>query len=323
MAHEFRPFNRDFNRLAAVIEDAWAGNAEQPLHYTPAFLESLYDHPGFDLRFSPAIYDGEDLVASLSSLPRQALFNGESLRFQLYSLLTVAPSHRKLGLAKAAWAEHSRQGVESGLDGSIGFCVEGDVWNQAFLAVAQSLNLPSWRIHTIPYMAKFFRPAKDSFPTPVATGEDTLAIFLEAAGLVAAPANSFIRQWTPEEAAWQCLNRDGAIAATLASGPRRGAIAGYRMDTMGATKVPCALIDDLLWGDLEPEECLVLLDRFLAVCFHRGIQMVISPVLPYASTAPLEARAFRRTRRLLHCYYTSWNGRGPAGPVDSLYLDVF
>jgi len=31
----------------------------------------------------------------------------------------------------------------------------------------------------------------------------------------------------------------------------------------------------------------------------------------------------RRTRRLLHCYYTSWNGRGPSGPVDSLYLDVF
>lgn len=323
MKPEFRPFAGNFTQLAAMIESAWAGNAEQALQYPEPFLRSLSEHPGFQTSCAPQIHFGDELLASITSLPRSMEFNGELLNVQLYSLLTVSPAHRNAGLGTAIWAEHCHQCQAAGMDGTIGYSVEGDVWNRVVLAKAERLGIPTSKVFSIPYMAKYFRPGREELPSPSETGADTVDHFLQAAAMVPAGTNDFVRRWDLAQAEWQCFRRYGAVTATLASKGRVGVIAGYSILTAGKTSVPCVLVDDLLFGNLDESERCVLLDKFLANSLAAGAQMVVTPVLPYFSVSPLEAKGFRRTRRLLHCYYSSWSGRGPKGEVDSLYLDVF
>jgi hypothetical protein len=83
-----------------------------------------------------------------------------------------------------------------------------------------------------------------------------------------------------------------------------------------------ALLEDLLWGDLDPAERAELLDKFLRVAGTQGARTASCPILGYSSLEPLEAARFRRSKRVLHTYLTFWNGLR-ARAVEALYIDVY
>jgi hypothetical protein len=93
------------------------------------------------------------------------------------------------------------------------------------------------------------------------------------------------------------------------------------MKTGSSQPATIVLLEDLLWGDLEPSEKAELLQRFLHVAASRGARMASCPILGYSSVDPLLAAKFRRYKRVLHTYLTFWNGFQPV-PLSGLYIDV-
>ncbi len=98
-------------------------------------------------------------------------------------------------------------------------------------------------------------------------------------------------------------------------------LTGYLIQAASAPPTAVVLLEDLLWGDLEPTECAELIQRFLHIAAARGAQFASCPVLGYASLEPLRAAGFRRSKRRVHTYLTFWNGLQPR-PVTALYMDV-
>jgi hypothetical protein len=98
-------------------------------------------------------------------------------------------------------------------------------------------------------------------------------------------------------------------------------LTGYLMDAASVPPVRVCLMEDLLWGDLQPSECAELVRLFLEAAASQGARTVSCPVLGYASSDPLVAAGFRRSPRVLHAYLTLWNGQQPR-PTPSLYMDV-
>ena len=132
------------------------------------------------------------------------------------------------------------------------------------------------------------------------------------------------RVWTRAEAEWQCRGRSGALAVTLLEGDRRGMLTGYvtEVETPAAQLARAAILEDLLWGNLDSAQRATLLRQFLQAASACGCQSVSCPVLGYASTEPLTAAGFRPSRRVLQTYLTLWNGQEP-DCLPSLYIDVF
>jgi hypothetical protein len=83
------------------------------------------------------------------------------------------------------------------------------------------------------------------------------------------------------------------------------------------------LVEDVLWEELEPDERLQLLYRFLGEAVSQGAQMASVPNLGYADLQPFKRTRFFPTRRVLHCYLTLFDSNLPLATLPSLYLDVF
>jgi hypothetical protein len=95
------------------------------------------------------------------------------------------------------------------------------------------------------------------------------------------------------------------------------------VNVIDETPTKVLLIEDLLWGDLEAQGRLALLQQLLAQGAATGAKMAVAPLMGYAEMDTLWRLGFRRARRLMHMYLTVWGGTYAPEALSSLYLDVF
>jgi hypothetical protein len=183
------------------------------------------------------------------------------------------------------------------------------------------LNLPVQRILSVRYMSALLKPG-DSAASHSRSGQSSVKDFLDLAAPMTA-SQPLARKWTQGEAEWQCLQRTGGIFAHASHGSRRGALTGYVMPILDAERTKCLLVEDIFWGELQPEERLQLLDQFLSQAKSHGAQMATVPILGYADMTAFKKSRFFPTRRVLHCYLTLFNGDPAPEALPSMYLDVF
>jgi hypothetical protein len=98
---------------------------------------------------------------------------------------------------------------------------------------------------------------------------------------------------------------------------------GYIMPVANASRTKCLIVEDVLWGDLEPQERDRLAKALLDRAALAGVQMAVAPHLGYADFEPFHAARFRPSQRALHAYLTVWNGEPCTEALPSMYLDVF
>ena len=93
--------------------------------------------------------------------------------------------------------------------------------------------------------------------------------------------------------------------------PELQPVTWWRSSIETPTKV--LLVEDLLWGDLDAQERLTLLQQLLAQGAAAGAQIAVAPLMGYAETDTLRGAGFRQSRRLMHMYLTVWGGASRAG----------
>jgi ribosomal protein S18 acetylase RimI-like enzyme len=312
-------FDGNFDELAAFVRASFAENKEQALDYESEYLRSVFEYPGSSFDLAPAIYRDGNLVAFVMGSPRKVRIAGRTLTLLTATLLTVLPRYKKAGYGPLVWRELKERARAHGFDGTIDFCVEGDDMNRQILPLAQLYRLPTRRVFSVSFLGRLLPSKADAPSIEMPDGLET-SIFLENASLVAAQV-PFARVWTQEEAEWQCHRRINAVTCALA-GQHRGILTGYSIKAIGAAK-PVVMIDDILWGELPPTECISLANGFLGAATERGAQMVIAPLLGYADTTPLVKVGFRKIKRVLHTYLTLWNQLRPPESIPAMYIDIF
>jgi hypothetical protein len=196
--------------------------------------------------------------------------------------------------------------------------------NGIILGCCRMLKLATARFFSARYQMKVLVPkgAANGQSAPQEDIErDTVAAFLEGAQPVL-ESTPLARVWSTAEVAWQ-LKRRGSIVAQQVAGSRHGMITGYLMEIANPQRTRCLLIEDLLWGTLEPQEREALLQQFLDRGTAAGAQMAIVPVLNYADMEPLRAARFRSSPRIVHGYLTIFSGEPAPEEVPAEYLDIF
>lgn len=311
-------FRGDFDSLAAMMQRSWADNREDALLYTEEFLRSAFDYPGSSFELAPAVYGDAGLLGFVAGFPRSILWENHSTRVTLTGLLTASVDVKGAGIGLKLWADLIERSRRIGHDGAISYCVEGDGMNRMITGLSQLLRLNTQRIFSAQYLVRFLQPAPAAPPSEVS--DEDIDLFLELSAALADDL-PLVRAWTRAEAEWQCRRRAGAITVSLRASRRRGLLTGYIIQVASSPPTPVVLLEDLLWGDLEPAERAALLDEFLRAAAARGARTASCPVLGYSSTDTLTAARFRRSRRVVHAYLTFWNGFQPRA-VPALYIDV-
>ena len=314
-------FRGDFAELAAVIQRSWANNSNQTLLYSEAFLRSAFEYPGASLSLSPAVYDETGLLGFLAGFPRTIRWNGQPTRIILNSLLTAATTVKGPGVTIKLWTDMVERSRNQGYSGTITYCVEGDGMDRMMPLITRMLKLNTARIFSAQFLVRLL-PPESSPPVQMFDryAEADIDLFMELASDLPGKL-PLMRLWTRPEAEWQCRDRAGAIAVSHESRGRYGILTGYLMQANSVPVTTVVLLEDLLWGNLEPTGCAELLKKFLQTAADRGARFASCPVLGYAASDPLTDAGFRRSRRVIHTYLTFWNGFQPE-QVPGLYLDV-
>jgi hypothetical protein len=312
-------FRGDFCALAAMMQRSWADNPNQPLHYSEAFLRSAFDYPGSSFDLAPTVYGDAGLLGFVAGFPRHLRWDDRPVRLILNSFLTASTDVKGAGLGLKLWADLIERSRDGGYDGTINFCVEGDGMNRMMPGLSRLLKLNTQCIFSVEFLVRILRPVPPEPPPQVS--ESDIDLFMGLAS--ALPSNlPLVRLWTRAEAEWQCRGRAGAITVSSRVGGRRGVLTGYLAQAASTPPVTVVLLEDLLWGDLEPAECNELLEKFLRAAATQGARTASCPILGYSSLDTLASARFRRSKRVLHTYLTLWNGLQPR-PVTALYIDVF
>src|SRR4029077_5371358 len=311
-------FRGDFAPVAALIQESWKENGKQGLFYTPEFLSSCLDYPGSSYSLAPALYEGETPRVFVAGFPRTIRYQGRELRVVLCTLLSVSSEYKKSGYGVVLWSELVKRAQAAGYDGVVNYCVEGEPMNGMILGCCRMLKLPSERIFSVRYLMRLLQPK------PAGSRADEQGISSEEFQRIAAASGNEIplmRVWTAEEIRWQ-LHRHGGVVASHRFGRKEGLMTGYLMQAANPQKTKCLLIEDVLWGTLENEERLTLVEKMLNRGTQAGAQIALLPCLGYADIAPFRAARFRSSPRTLHCYLTIFKGEPAPKPVSSMYLDV-
>ena len=311
----------DFEECSRLIERSWAENTQRALFYPADFIASCFEYPGASFSLAPTIYEGSTPLAFAAAFPRRVCVKGRELNLVIITFLTVASELKKRGYGILVWSELVKRARAAGFDGMVNYCVEGESMNSMILGCCRMLQIPTARAYTIPYWSRMLPPRKvESAQSEPAA--DVVEQFLELAASIT-KQTPLGRLWGRKEAEWQCQRRFGSVVAELASGPRRGMLVGYIMPVANASRTKCLIVEDVLWGDLEPQErdhlAKALLDRASLV----GAQTAVAPYLGYADFAPFHTARFRPSQRVLHAYLTVWNGEPSTEALPSMYLDVF
>jgi hypothetical protein len=317
--YEPESFRGDFEALAAVLKDSWSENANQPLLYDEAFLRSAFAYPGASFDLAPTIYIDGYPAAFVAGFPRTVRLEGRERRLACLTFWTTSAKFKGRGYGSQIWMEILRRARDSGYDGAVNFCVDGEATNTMVVACGERMNAEVSRVFSTKYLVRLLRPA------PVArtvTSSGAVDLFLRSAAQVPEPV-PLVRVWSREEAEWQCLRRQGALCAVQEEGSRSGVATGYVVEIIDKTPAKALLVEDLLWGGLEAQERLALLQQLLAQGAAAGAQIAVAPLMGYAETDTLRGMGFRQSRRLMHTYLTVWGGAFAPKPLSSLYLDVF
>jgi len=314
-----RAFSGEFSELAAMMQRSWSDNPNQSLLYGEGFLRSAFEYPGSSFELAPAVYGDAGLLGFVAGFPRVVRWDGRPVRLALNSFLTASVAVKGTGVGLMLWKGLIERCRNAGYHGTINFCVEGDEMNRMMPILSRLFKLNTQRIFSVPYVARLLLGHASAEPESQASDED-IELFLELAS--AMPGNlPLTRLWTREEAVWQCRSRSGAIVVVHRTAGARGMLTGYITQVASSPPATVVLLEDLLWGNLEPPERAKLLERFLRAAAARGARVASCPILGYAPVDTLEAARFRRSNRVLHTYLTLWNGLHPA-PVDAMYFDV-
>ena len=316
-AIQIEDFRGDFTQVAALIQESWKENGKQGLLYTPDFLASCLEYPGMSFSLAPTLYEGETPRAFVAGFPRTIQYQGRKLRVILCTLLSVSSEYKKSGYGVVLWSELVKRTQAAGYDGMVNYCIEGEPMNGMILGCCRMLRLPTERIFSVHYLMRLLQPKFAASPADE-QGRAT-EIFRRAAQ----NGNDvpLVRVWTEPEIQWQLRRHDGVVACHR-SGLKEGLISGYLIRAANAQKTKCLLIEDLLWGTLENEERLALVEKMVSRGAQAGAQIALLPCLGYADIAPFRAARFRSSPRTLHCYLTIFKGEPPPKPVSSMYLDV-
>lgn len=312
---QFQDFNGDSVALGSLIASSWSENHEQGLDYTPRFLESCFQYPGMTPALAPVLMDGDRPAAFVAAFPRTLAVNGHRGRYALLTFFTVAPGYKGQGLGVRVWTECLRRVRLAGFDGALHYCVDGNVSNHVTVVGASAAGYSAQRILSIPYLRAFLR-SQPAEPVPALDPNRAAAALVEAAEPLAARL-PIARQWSPEEALWQCHGRHGALTQwDEASG---ALLNGYVLPVCDAARTPCLFLDEVHWGRLTDEEKAPFLKAFLGRAAGQATIATV-PLPGYTDPAYLKAAGFRGAPRQLHAYLTLWTTE--AAPVEALYADV-
>lgn len=303
-----------------MIERSWTENEQQTLLYSADFLASCFGYPGASLSLAPAIYDGSVPLAFVAAFPRRVCVRGRELNLVIITFLTVASELKKRGYGILVWSEMVKRARAAGFDGMVNYCVDGESMNSMILGCCRMLQLPTIHAYAIPYLSRMLPPRKEQVaPTELS---DLVGRFLGLAAPIA-KQTPLARLWRQNEAEWQCRRRFGSVVAQLECGPRQGMLVGYIMSVANASRTKCLIVEDVLWGDLEPQERNRLTKSFVDQASLAGARMAVAPNLGYADFEPFRETRFRASQRSLHAYLTVWNGQPCTEALPSMYLDVF
>jgi hypothetical protein len=201
----------------------------------------------------------------------------------------------------------------------VNYCVDGESMNGMIVGSCRMLKLPTQRVFSVHYLMRVLQPK--AAHAPADHPDHHLAEkFQRAAGWIS-NATSLRRVWTEPETQWQLHRHDGLVVSHSAGG-RQGLLTAYLMHAANPLRTKCLLIEDILWGTLESEERLALVQRLLDQGTQAGARMAFLPRLGYADLTPFQAARFRTSPRTLHCYLTVFNGVPVPETVPSMYLDV-
>jgi GNAT superfamily N-acetyltransferase len=314
-------FRGDYQSLASLLQRSWEENNQQALSYSAEFLESFLTAPGAVPSLAPSLYEADRLIGFASGFVRHVQYRRWPLRLVTNSFLSVLPEYKKSGFGVLLWSELVNRARAGGFDGTVNFCIDGEPMNRMIEGCCRRLNLPVQRIFSIRYMACLLKPS-DSETAPGLSPAVSVGDFLSLAAPLLS-SQQLARRWSMEEAEWQCLRRSGGLIAHSSYGSRHGLLTGYIMSILDRHNTKCLLVEDVLWEELEPEERLQLLHRFLDEAVSQGARMASVPNLGYADLQPFKRTRFFPTRRVLHCYLTLFNSNLPIETLPSLYLDVF
>lgn len=312
-------FRGDFESLAAVVKDSWGENQHQSILCDAPLLRSAFAYPGASLDLAPTIYVDGSPAAFVAGFPRTVRLEGREKRLACITFWTTSPRFKKRGYGSQLWMEILRRAKESGYDGAVNFCVDGSATNEMVMNCGKRVNATVNRVFTIKYLGRLLQPAPIAKTTSC---QGVAALFLAAASQIS-DSVPLARVWSREEAEWQCLRRAGAVFAAHKEGLRGGVVTGYVAEVIDKTAPKVLLVEDLLWGELDCQERLELLQDLLSQGATAGAQIAVAPLMGYAETATLRRAGFRQSRRLMHVYLTTWNGTPAPESLSSLYLDVF
>ena len=321
MPEQYSPesFRGDFESLAEVVKDSWAQNQNQSLLYDEPFLRSAFAYPGTSFDLAPTIYIDGAPAAFVAGFPRTVRLNGRKQRLACITFWTTSARFKGRGFGSRVWVEILRRARDNGYDGAVNCCVDGAATNAMVVACGKSVNAEVYRVFSAQYLARLLRPA------PIA---ETMAsprvvdLFLELQARLPESV-PLARLLSREEAEWQCVRRTGALCAVHQEGARRGVATGYVVEVIDKDPTIVLLVEDLLWGGLEAQERLALMQQLLAKGAAAGAKLAVAPLMGYAETSTLRGVGFRQSRRLMHMYLTVWSGAPALESLSSVYLDVF
>lgn len=321
---EIQDFRGDFGAISNLIQSSWSENSQKPLHYSPEFLASCFEYPGASYAMAPTIYMGDEPVAFAAGFPRTVRYRGRDLRLMIASFLSVSVGQKNKGYGVLLWNELVKRARAAGFDGMVNYCVDGEAMNSIILGCCRMLKVATERFFSARYLMKILVPkgaSRTAAQQKVSVDARRAAAFLEGVKPIL-ESTPLARVWSTAEIAWQ-LERYGSIVALHTTDSRRGMLTGYLMEIANPQRTRCLLIEDLLWGTLEPPERGLLLRQFLDRGAAAGAQMAIVPVLNYADMEPLRAARFRSSPRIVHGYLTIFSGEPLPEEVPAEYLDIF
>src|ERR1700719_3407405 len=257
---QIEDFRGDLAQVAALIQESWEENAAQGLFYTPEFLASCLKYPGSNYSLAPTLYQGDKPRAFVAGFPRTFLYKGRELRAILCTLLSVCSEFKKSGYGIVLWSELVKRARDAGYDAMVNYCVDGESMNGMIVGSCRMLKLPTQRVFSVHYLMRVLQPK--AAHAPADHPDHHLAEkFQQAAGWIS-DATSLRRVWTEPETQWQLHRHDGLVVSHSAGG-RQGLLTAYLMHAANPLRTKCLLIEDGLWGTLESEERLILVERLL------------------------------------------------------------
>jgi hypothetical protein len=304
------------------MNESWAENNQQALHYSPSFLRSCLEYPGTAYSLCPTIYGGEKPIGFVAAFPRTVKFEGKQLRLALITFLTVAPEFKKKGYGVMLWSELVSRARAAGFDGMVNYCIAESDMDKIIVGCCNRLKLPTSCAYSIGYISALLPPAEAGLDLLPRQNDYAIDAFSRVATDVAETA-ALSRVWCEKEAEWQCRDRLGALISTYSKANQHGALTGYVAPIANEKRTKCVFVEDVLWAELDESARQALMQDLLAKARALGAEMATVPRCGYADLKTFTSAGFVRTRRVARAYLTVWNGPAPRANVPSYYLDVF